>query len=271
MAGEDTARAMQVDTKGAGNPIVLVPGGLTGWLSWRPHAEQLASKNKVILVQLLAVEMGLNDEPLPADYSVDMEVAALTRALDGAGIDRADFAAWSYGALVTLSFALHNPDRISSLTLIEPPAMWVLRSRGPLSEEMLNEQKQIQALGPGDVTEDQLVWFTHFAGFVPPNVDPRQLPMWPSWLEHRQSLRTGDVVYRHDDDIQLVREFPGPVLLFKGEGSSPWLNQIIDILGEEFPEPDVVTLPGGHALHIISMESFMDILDSFLVRAHSYA
>lgn len=167
MAGEDTARAMQVDTKGAGNPIVLVPGGLTGWLSWRPHAEQLASKNKVILVQLLAVEMGLNDEPLPADYSVDMEVAALTRALDGAGIDRADFAAWSYGALVTLSFALHNPDRISSLTLIEPPAMWVLRSRGPLSEERLNEQKQIQALGPGDVTEDQLVWFTHFAGFVP--------------------------------------------------------------------------------------------------------
>jgi pimeloyl-ACP methyl ester carboxylesterase len=271
MAGREPARAMQVEVKGEGDPIVLVPGRLTGWMSWRPHAEKLAAGHKVVLVQLLAVEMGLNDEPLPPDYSVQTEVSALEAALDGIELEKADFAAWSFGAMTTLSFAIHNPGRVRSLTLIEPPAIWVLRSRGPLSDEMLAQQKQLQSLGPGDVSEEQLAWFTHFAGFVPPEVDSSKLPTWPAWVEHRQSLRNGDAAYRHEDDIELVREFDRPVLLFKGEGSSAFLNQVIDILGEEFPEATVVSLPGGHALHIISMDSFMETLEGFLMRVHANA
>jgi len=38
---------------GEGSPIVLVPGGLTGWLSWEPHAERLARTRRVARVQLL--------------------------------------------------------------------------------------------------------------------------------------------------------------------------------------------------------------------------
>jgi len=36
-----------------GEPIVLVPGGLSGWISWKPHAEILSKDYKVIRVQLL--------------------------------------------------------------------------------------------------------------------------------------------------------------------------------------------------------------------------
>ena len=54
-------------------------------------------------------------------------------------------------------------------------------------------------------------------------------------------------------------------MLFKGEGSFLFLNQIIDILGEEFPNARVETLPGGHALQMFSMERFMKILTAFLI------
>jgi pimeloyl-ACP methyl ester carboxylesterase len=269
MAEGDAPLTMKAEVTGSGATVVLVPGGLTGWISWIPHAEQLSSDRKVVRVQLLAVELGLEKQPLPEGYSVDMETEALVRALENNGIESADFVAWSFGALVTLNFALNNPERVNSLTLIEPPAIWVLESRGPLSPEMLAEQKRIQSLGPGDVSEDQLAWFTHFAGFVPGEVDPRKLPTWPVWVEHRQSLRTGDVAYRHSDDIERVRGFDRPVLLFKGEGSSAFLNEIIDILGEEFPDARVVSLPGGHALQVISMDRFMEILRGFLSEAGS--
>ena len=33
--------------------IVLVPGGLSGWASWKPHAEILSKRHRVIRVQLL--------------------------------------------------------------------------------------------------------------------------------------------------------------------------------------------------------------------------
>lgn len=264
MSDEQSISALKSEVKGSGEPVVVVPGGLTGWLSLRPHAEQLSKYYKVILVQLLSVDLGLRNESLPKDYSVDFETSALKATLDQLGIFQADFVAWSYGAEITLNFALNNPERIRSLTLVEPPAIWILRSRGPLSKELLEEQKQIQLLGPSDINESQLEWFSHFAGFVPAHVDPRTLSQWPVWVQHRQSLRTGDTAFRHEDDIQRVRNFKKPVLLFKGEGSSDFLLKIIDILGEELPDAKVEMLPGGHALLIASMEQFLKILTSFL-------
>ena len=255
---------MKSQTEGTGDTIVLVPGGLTGWLSWEPHAKRLAEDFRVVRVQLLSVDFGLQDKLLPSEYSVDYETLALANALDNLGIERAHFAAWSFGAEITLNFALNNPGRVKTLTLIEPPAIWVLRSRGPLSQDLLEEEGTIQNLGPSDVTEAQLEWFTHFAGFVPRDVDPKTLPQWPVWVKHRQSLRTGDVAYRHEDDIRRVRNFKEPVLLFKGIGSSSFLHQITDVLAEEFPNVRLETLPGGHAPQLVSMGPFMEILVAFL-------
>ncbi|MBI2184520.1 MAG: alpha/beta hydrolase [Thaumarchaeota archaeon] len=256
---------MRSEVSGSGNPVVLVPGGLTGWLSWKPHAEQLSANCRVIRVQLLSVDLGLRNEPLPTGYSVGFEAVALEKALDRLGVRQADFAAWSYGGEIALSYALSNPDRVRTLTLIEPPVIWVLRSRGGLSRELLEEQRQIRSLGPEDVSESQLEWFTHFAGFVPIGVDPKKLPQWPIWVEHRRSLRTGDAAFQHQDSIERVRRFDKPVLLFKGEGSSGFLHQIIDILGEEFPDASVKVLPGGHALQMASIREFMEILNRFLL------
>ena len=44
-----------------GDPIVLVPGGLTGWLSWIPHQERLAATRRAIRVQ--PVHNELHDSP----------------------------------------------------------------------------------------------------------------------------------------------------------------------------------------------------------------
>lgn len=255
---------MKSEVSGRGEPIVLVPGGLTGWLSWRPHAQRLAERRQVILVQLLAVDHGLKGEPLPADYSVETESRALGKALDALGLPRADFAAWSFGAETLLDFALGHPERVNTMTLIEPPAFWVLRCRGQLSPEAAGFQQTLQTFGPGDITEAQLAQFTHFAGFVPLDVVPQSVPQWPVWSQHRQSLRTGDAAFRHDDDLLRVTGFAAPVLLFKGVGSPGYLREIIDILGEEFPHAQVQELPGAHALHIVSMDRFLEILGEFL-------
>lgn len=258
--------AMQWQTRGEGESLVLVPGGLTGWLSWIPHAEALFDSRQVTRLQLLSVAAGLADVPLPQGYSAALEVAALGRTMDALDIEQADFAGWSYGAEIALSYAIHNPERVRTLTLIEPPAIWVLRSRRPLSSEELREQEESRALAVADVSEEQLVWFTHFAGFVPPEVDPRALPLWQVWYQHRQSLRMGDTPFRHDDTIEAVRRFEKPVLLLKGEGSKSYYHEIIDILAEEFPNVRVETLPGWHAPHIISIQPFLAMFRHFLTQ-----
>jgi pimeloyl-ACP methyl ester carboxylesterase len=230
-----------------------------------PHAEVLAESRKVIRLQLLNVELGLAGAPLPPEYSVDHEVAALGNTLDELAIEQADFAAWSYGGLVTLVYAIHNPHRVHSLTLIEPPAVWVLRSRGPLPKIVLEQQDFFQTLDTENISEEQLASFLYYVKLIPEEVDPRTLAQWPVWLAHRQSLRMRDTPHRHVDSIELVSAFKKPVLLVKGEGQSHNLHHdIIDVLVEELPNAQVVAFPGGHAPHIVSMEPFLERFTRFL-------
>lgn len=259
-----TEPVMPSEVMGSGKPVVLVPGGLTGWLSWKPHAARLASTFTILRVQLLSVEYGLRGVPLPSGYSVRTESRALELALDAHEIQRADFSGWSYGGLALLDFALNHPDRIRSLTLIEPPAFWVLQSRGPLGPDALEFRRFAERFDPVNVTEDQLVRHAHFAGFVPNEVDPRTLPQWPVWLQHRQSLRTEDLPFRHLDDLSRVRAFERPVLLFKGVGSPGYFREIIDILGQEFPRARIEELPGAHALPVVSIDRYLELFAQFV-------
>jgi len=90
---------LQSRVEGEGEPIVLVPGGLTGCISWEPHAKRLTATRKVIRVQLLNVEYGLENRPLPPGYSLRTEAGALKATLDEAVPNGPlDIVAWSFGA-----------------------------------------------------------------------------------------------------------------------------------------------------------------------------
>jgi pimeloyl-ACP methyl ester carboxylesterase len=258
---------MQSDVKGEGDPLVLVGGGLTGWQSWKPHQDRLAPSRKVIRLQLLSVQYGLEDRRLPPGYDLEMESEALAAALDHLGlIQPVDLVAWSYGAAITLDYALDHPDRVRTLTLIEPPAFWVLGATGRLDAESQRQWDEMLALYAGmtdDVTEDQLAAFVRQAGLCPPGRSPSELPQWPSWVEHRRSLRVGVSPWNHDDTAARLRAFQRPVLLVKGSGSSPFLHRIIEGLASALPHSEVIELPGGHAPQLASMDAFVVKLAAF--------
>ncbi|HXI56724.1 MAG TPA: alpha/beta hydrolase [Polyangia bacterium] len=254
-----------VDNPGGDNAVVLVPGGLMGWLSWEAHAARLAETRRVLRVQLLNVAHGYENRPLPPGYSVTMEADALAETLRAEGVvgaKGADLVAWSYGAEVALSFALRDPQRVRSLTLIEPPAVWVLRARGTFDEEAQQVARKLGSLGD-EVSEDDLEMFAVNVGFCPPGKSPRQMAAWPLWARYRQALRSSRHAIDHADDLQAWRDFPRPVLLVKGRGSARFLHQIVDGLAAELPGARVLTLPGGHAPQIVSMDAFMTALAAF--------
>lgn len=267
----DLTIRMQTDAKGTGAPMVLVGGGLTGWASWEPHQARLSATRMVVRAQPIAVQYGLENAKLPAEYSVRLESAALAAALDHLQLNGPiDLVAWSYGALIALHFALEHPARIRTLTLIEPPAFWVLTEIGMFDAEAKRESDQLRAdyqTMTEDVTEAQLAKFVRAAGLVPPDRAPESLPQWPAWVRHRRSLRTGDAAWQHHDSGARLRDFDRPVLLFKGTGSSHFLFRIVDALGSALPSAEVVELPGGHAPQLVAMDAFLERLEAFTAAA----
>lgn len=261
---------MQSKVTGKGEPLVLVPGGLTGWLSWEPHAERLSATRKVVRTQLLNVQYGLENRVLPPDYSVRTESQALETTLDKLGLTMPlDLVAWSYGAAVTLDYALGHSERVRSLTLIEPPALWVLRAQGLLDAEAKKTMAMLQTLS-GDISELQLEQFMRSVGFVAPGKSTREMPQWPLFVKHRQSLRNSPAVVEHIDNPQRLHDFKRPVLLVKGTGSARFLHQIIDALATVLPKAQVVEMPAGHAPQAVSMDRFLERLATFQASASSW-
>lgn len=250
---------LQSEVRGEGKPLVLVPGGLTGWKSWEPYVSYFTGlQKKVIRVQLLSVQYGLENHSLPDDYSVKTESRALDSTLLSLHINTpVDIIAWSFGAFVSLDFALDNPEKTGTLTLIEPPALWVLRQKGGID---LQTQKLIQFFESlnGDITEGMLSAFLEKVGFTQKGESPRDLPQWRQWLPYKQSLRNSAAVANHRDDANRLANLKSPVLLVKGTGSAPFLHQIIEGLSLYLPNSRLIEMPGGHAPHIVSRERFLE-------------
>lgn len=261
---------MQSKVSGEGNPLLLVPGGLTGWISWDSYVEYFhGKKRQVIQLQLLNVQYGIENRQLPTGYTVKTESGALTAALDSLGYSKPlDIAAWSYGALSSLDYALDNPDRVRTLTLIEPPAIWVLRETGPLDSSTQQTMKFFETLH-GDITDDLLEAFLQNVGFVQNGQSVRELPQWQAWLPFKLSLRNSPAVVSHRDNLNRLQTLKMPVLLVKGTGSAPFLHNIIDVLASNLPNAQVVEFPGGHAPHIVTRDKFLLELENFQKNHHS--
>ena len=252
---------MQLRVSGSGRPIVIVGQGLTGVLSWMPHAEQLASRRRVALAQPISVELGLAHRPLPADYSVKMESGALTAALTDVGwTEPVDVVGWSYGGLIALDFALDHPERIRSLVLVEPDAAWALPDYGRADPEVRKTEEAAQRWVDG-VSEDELAEF--IADMLGPGQSPRQHPRWAVWNEHRDALRASIAIFRHRDDVSRLRRFSRPVLLVRGEGTDRYNAAISDALAAAFSSVRVVELPGGHMSPVVAMDRFLDEMRTF--------
>ena len=251
---------------GEGKPLVLVPGGLTGWASWDPFVPLLSKNKKVIQVQLLNVQYGLENRPLPEDYSPRLESKALRGALSSARVDeKADFVGWSYGALVLLDYALNHPEKVRTLTLIEPPALWIIRNDIDTDPQLVKVKGFLSAApGPDEtITDKDLEQFLVFAGFSKPGEAVTNLPQWNAWRNFKQSLRCNRAVLNHNDNAERLRRFQVPVLLVKGTGSAYFLHRIIDACEKAFPDSRVVEFPGGHAPHIVSGDQFLEAMDEF--------
>jgi pimeloyl-ACP methyl ester carboxylesterase len=262
-APKSEAVRMEARVLGIGERIVLIGGGLTGWRSWEPHAERLAESRHVALLQLLAVQYGLEDRPLPAGYSARLESVALAGALDALGwVDAVDLVAWSYGALITLDFALRHPERVRTLTLIEPPAAWLLPNRGSDDADVV-ALRSLNAALDSDVTAADLEQFVCTVGLCPPGMAPRDLPQWPLWLEHRRSLRGGMSAVDHTDDPARLSALDRPVLLVTGTGTAPFLRRVHDVLAARLPDARAVEMPAGHAPQLVSMDRFLAELARF--------
>lgn len=253
-------RVLQFDDRGSGPAVVLIPGGLTGWVSWEPHQLRLADSYRVIRVQPIHNELGSAGVPGDLGYTAEVERESLLLTFEDLGVDDAALAGWSRGGGAAVDYALTYPSRVRSLTLIEPEVPWVLsgdESSGPrLSAEDL---AFLEAIVGHEVSEDDLARFLTIFGMAEDSTQAKSHPMWEIWVKHRNTLSWPfEDISDPNRSPRVFATLDCPVLLVKGTKSSTRDRAMVDALGHHMPNSRIVELDGGHASHIESIDRFLE-------------
>lgn len=106
------------ETRGTGEPLILLHGGVVGIVMFGPNLEALAQNRRVIAVELQGHGRTLDiDRPLSYEAMAD-DVAALMRHLD---IPRADVMGLSLGGGVALQTVIRHPHLVRKLVIVAAP------------------------------------------------------------------------------------------------------------------------------------------------------
>lgn len=231
---------------GSGNPVILLGGGLLGADGWGDVPSVLARTHRVINAQSLAVQYGLEGIPLPATYALQTEVDALRATLDSTQVAVADIIGMSHGGVTGLLFALQNPRRVRTLTLIEPPAFWVLPNHGDDDAGAREMQEFISSLRHATITETHVERFRCLLGDCADGRSPRQAPQWTEWVRYRNSLRGLYTIADYQDDPSRLRTLLIPTLVVNGAETVAFHRAINAVLVRTLPRAEAFELTGGH-------------------------
>jgi pimeloyl-ACP methyl ester carboxylesterase len=255
---------LEVDVHGAGEPVLLVQTALTAD-ELLPIAQQpvLADRYQTILYHRRGYA-GSSSASAPGSIVRDAKDAAAL--LDVLGIEHAHVVGLSFSGAIALQLASAVPDRVHSLTLIEPPPVHV-PSAAEFRAANARLQESRRRAGVAAALDE---FMTLLIGQHWRSETERNLPGSVTQLER-------DAATFFDIDIPALLGWnytaadaaliAAPVLYVGGTDSGRWFAEVRELLLSWLPQAEDVLLVGAdHSLAITHADAIASNLAAFLER-----
>lgn len=239
-------RLHYLDYGGTGRPIICTHG-VTGhaWV-WRDVAPHLTDYGRVIALDF----RGYGDSQWSAAkaYTTDDHVEDLGELVNSLTDGEVDLIGLSWGALVALTFAHQNPNRVRRLAMVDmPPSQEGSETDIPgFSGEFDTPEAVIEAeRGASPFATDDLIEMLAAVSTRPieggrfaRKHDPYFLEVWP---------------FKSDDRWSEARSLDAPTLIAHGEKSYIWSLEEAHDLADQMKSATVVDIPAS--LHLIPTDN----------------
>jgi pimeloyl-ACP methyl ester carboxylesterase len=138
--------SMHVERAGVSGPLLLLVhgGGVAGWDTWEAQ-RPLADDYRLLVPH----RPGYPPNPAIEFLDFDLQARALTELIEPG----THVVGHSYGGVVSLLAAARVPERVRSLTVIEPPTFGLARAR-PDVERLMEQVAEIWADRAGPSVND---------------------------------------------------------------------------------------------------------------------
>lgn len=251
---------MRVDVHGDGpGPyLLLVHGFLSSRAQWRPNIEALSRVARPVTIDLL----GHGRSPSPQDpeaYSVAAYVARFEALREQLGAERWFICGQSFGAGLTLRYALEHPGRVigqvftNSISGLSPSRAGDSRERHTRADAL--EQGGREAL-------KTLPFYPRPSKRLPPEiwedliVDADLLS--PSGIANAMRATVPNLSVATD-----LSRITTPTLLINGTRETAF-QPLRDLAAREIPGLVVVDIEGGHSINLDRAEAFNTAVAAFI-------
>lgn len=156
-----------VNPEASGAPVVLLPGRASGVPMWSQNLPGFLRHRTVYAMDALG-DVGLSAQTVPLTDPADQAVW-LDETLAGLGIGKAHVVGHSFGASSAAALAVHRPQRVASLTLLEPALVlaqlkastvaWSIPASLPFLPTSWRDAATVRMVGedPADISADDPV------------------------------------------------------------------------------------------------------------------
>jgi len=233
---------------GDGPPILLIHGGCSHADVWGRSFSDLASDHRVIAYDRRGYTRSL-PQPTANHHRHGQDAADVLEELSAAP---ATVVGWSSGGIVALDLAVHHPEAVASLVLVEPPYM-MLRSASRGFYGMLAHLFLAQlARRPERGAEKFLRWVNSFTSGgssfdgLGPDFQASLIANARTLVaEFRPSVAPGSGEYLRNR----IGKIRCPTTLIRGELSERTLQRCAGHLERALPDPHVIEVPNtSHSL-----------------------
>lgn len=241
--------------EGQGDPVIFIHGVGLDLHIWSNQIQELSSKYQVVCYDMLG--HGESACP-PGPYSLDQFVEQLDKLLLHLTISQVHLVGFSMGGLVAQAYAIHYPEKVSSLTIMNSVAKRSEEQR----QGVLARVKEVEKNGH-KATIDAAIqrWFNH--PFMEQH--PEVVKQIQQRLEDNQPdayLSAYRVFATADDELyDQLPKIQCPTLVVTGEldqGSTP---EMANLMAKQIPHSEVAIFPGiKHMLPIEAAESLNQLL-----------
>jgi pimeloyl-ACP methyl ester carboxylesterase len=164
----------------------------------------------------------------------------------------------SYGGVIALLSAARYPERLRSLTVVEPPALAVARGN-PRVDEFVARSAALWESGPRDPE-------SFLRGFLEAvNAPPPRGSISPALLQGARTLMVERYPWTADIPLDELAATPFPKLVVSGAHSEAF-DAVCDVLEQRLGAQRAVLPGAGHAVQLLG-EPFNDLLASFVEQA----
>lgn len=233
--------------------LVLVHGSVAGAAATWSGQEPLAERFELLRVERPGFPPGPDVDRVDFEHDAEL-VASLLHAGD-------HLVGHSYGGVVSLLAASRAPEKLSSLTVIEPPCTQVARGN-PAVDDFAEQGRSWWVEGP---THDPEAFLRGFLRTVGSAFDPPS-PLPPELAQGTRTLIVERGPWEAEVPLDDLAAAPFPKLVVSG-GHHPAFDGICDVLERELPAERVVLAGYGHSAN--RHPEFNTVLADFVERAAS--